>query len=74
MILKLYQVKSGGSLSPQECQKINDALATLKIEEIPLDQRENVADYLTSTINHNAVSQNLISALGELLQELQKNA
>lgn len=71
---KLYQVKNGGELSPQDCQKINAELSMMKTGDIPNEQRENVVDYLASAFNCQSVQPQLVCQLGVLLQELQENA
>lgn len=71
---KLYQVKNGGELSPQECQKINTEFSMTKADDIPKEQRENVADYLASAFNHHSVQPQVASQLDALLQELQEKA
>ncbi|MDP3636746.1 MAG: hypothetical protein U0989_07835 [Azonexus sp.] len=73
-ISKLYQVKNGGELSPQECQKINTELSMIEANDIPKEQRENVADYLASAFNHHSVQPQVARQLEALLQELQENA
>lgn len=70
-IEKLYRSKTGGELSPNECQKINSQLALMSISDIPKEQLENVTDYLVSALNINSVSTNEIEALESLLSELQ---
>lgn len=74
MINKLYQVKNGGELSPQECQRINAELSIMKVEDIPIGQRENVADYLITALNYQSVQPSLACQLDVLLQELKKKA
>ena len=73
-ISKLYQVKNGGELSPQDCQKINTELSIMKADDIPNEQRENVADYLASALNCHSVHPQLTRQLDVLLQDLQENA
>jgi len=73
-ISKLYQVKDEGALSPQDCQKINTELSIMKADDIPNEQRENVADYLASALNCHSVPPQLARQLDALLQELQENA
>ena len=73
-ISKLYQVKDGGELSPQDCQIINAELSIMKADDVPNKQRENVADYLTSALNCHSVEPQLARQLDALLQELQDNA
>lgn len=70
-IEKLYTCKTGGDLSPDECQKINSQLALMDISDIPQYQLENVADYLVTALNINSVSTKEIEALESLLIELQ---
>ena len=66
-IRKLYQVKNGGELSPQDCQKINTELSIMKADDIPKEQRENVADYLASALNCHSVQPQLTRQLDVLL-------
>ena len=73
-ISKLYQVKNGGELSPQDCQKINTELSIMKAHDIPNEQRENVTDYLASALNCHSVQPQLTRQLDVLLQDLQENA
>jgi hypothetical protein len=73
-ISKLYQVKNGGELSPQDCQKINAELSVMNAKDIPNEQRENVADYLTAALNCQSVQPQFVGRLDVLLQELQENA
>jgi len=73
-INKLYQVKNGGELSPNDCQNINAELSIMKADDIPYDQRENVADYLTTALNCRSVRPELTRQLDVLLQDLQDNA
>jgi hypothetical protein len=70
-IEKLYMSKTGGELSPSECQKINSQLALMSVSDIPKGQLDNVADYLVSALNMNPVSAKEIEALDSLLSKLQ---
>lgn len=73
-IRKLYQVKDGGELSPQDCQIVNTELSIIKADDVPNEQRENVADYLASALNCHSVQPQLARQLDALLQELQEDA
>lgn len=73
-IKKLYQLKNGGELSPQDCQEINTELSLIKADDIPNEQRGNVADYLASALSCRSVQPTLTRQLDALLQELQENA
>ena len=74
VISKLIQVKNGGELSPEDCQKINTELSIMEAGDIPNEQRENVADYLISALNCHSVQHQFARQLDVLLQELQDNA
>jgi len=71
---ELYNVKNGGDLSHKLCTKINKALSDIKLDDIPKDQHENVADYLVNSLNHESVDKELVPALDKLLSQLQKIA
>tara|TARA_R110001592_G_scaffold363231_2_gene681931 strand:+ start:27 stop:257 length:231 start_codon:yes stop_codon:yes gene_type:complete len=70
-ISKLYSVKDGGDLSPLDCENINLALAKISVSDIPLEQIENVTDYLVVALNNNSVDHSLVSKLDTLLTSLQ---
>lgn len=70
-IEKLYMSKTGGGLSPEECQKVNSQLALMDVSDIPEGQLENVIDYLVTALNMNSVSKKDVVALEALLSELQ---
>lgn len=70
-LAKLYQVRTGGELSPEDCKCINHALAQIKLAEIPKSQIKNVTDYLVLALNMSAVQQKHAAALGTLLRDLQ---
>lgn len=72
-ISKLYQVKNGGELPPQDCQKINTELSVMTADDIPNEQLENVADYLACALNFHSVQPQLARQLDVLLLELQEN-
>jgi len=74
LISKLYQIRTGGELSPHECQAINTELSMLTARDIPLDQRANVTDYLISALNYNSVHSHITPKLEALLLELQEHA
>jgi hypothetical protein len=46
----------------------------MKADDIPKEQRENVADYLASALNCHSVQPQLTRQLDVLLQDLQENA
>jgi hypothetical protein len=73
-LYKLYKTKTGGSLSTEDCQTINIELADITVEKIPMDQRENVSDYLLNALNYETVEPQLSSKLEVLLHGLQKSA
>ena len=68
---KLYQVKMGGDLTPEDCFEINETLSKVDITKIPIEQIANVRDYLVSALNMNSVNPKHIVALDLLLRELQ---
>jgi len=70
---KLYQAKSGDSLSSDECQQINLELVSLTVAEISEDQRNNVSDYLITALNHQSVEPQLVPKLDKLLGKLQES-
>ncbi|WP_151444708.1 hypothetical protein [Halomonas lysinitropha] len=70
-ISKLYSVKDGGDLSPLGCEKINLALASMGISDIPQEQIANVTGYLVVALNNNSVDHSLVSKLETLLETLQ---
>ena len=74
IINKLYLINKGGSLSSNECQKINAELSSLNAEDIPFEQHENVKDYLASVLNHDSVEPKLIPKLDKLLNDRQQIA
>lgn len=67
----LYSNKKGGGINANECARINKALATTNINDIPTDQLENVKDYLITSLNMNSVEPSLIKDLDKLLELLQ---
>jgi hypothetical protein len=71
-LAKLYQVKTGGQLTPDDCYKINKSLSSVDVRDIPPEQIENVSCYLASALYANSVDPKHIEALDLLLRELQK--
>jgi hypothetical protein len=69
---KLYKVKTGGQLTPHDCNTINKSLSSIDVRDIPPEQIENVSDYLASALSANSVDPKHIEALDLLLRELQK--
>lgn len=70
--LKLLSLnRSEGDLSFEECQKVNDYLATMDISSIPQHQYSNVKDYISQSLNAGSVKENLIRPLDDLLQKLE---
>jgi hypothetical protein len=70
-LAKLYEVKMGGDLTPEDCLEINEKLSKVDITKIPTEQLANVRDYLVSALNMNSVNPKHIEALDLLLRELQ---
>jgi hypothetical protein len=70
-LTKLYQTRTGGELSPEDCKNINNFLSRVDIGDIPKEQIENVTDYLVAALNMNSVQQEHVEALETLLRELQ---
>lgn len=62
------------SCFPKIAKKINIELSIMKADDIPNEQRENVADYLASALNCHSVQPQLARQLDALLQELQEDA
>lgn len=62
------------SISSQDAQSLNDCLARTSAESIPTDQRGRVADYLTTALNMESVSQETVARLESLLGNLQSQA
>lgn len=58
-------------ISAAEAQSLNDFLARLTIQDIPMGDRGRVADYLVISLNMNSVRQEIIFELDSLLHELQ---
>lgn len=73
-LTKLYQVRKGGELSPEDCQSINHALAQIGIADIPKSQIKNVTEYLILALNMSTVRQEHAEALEALLGDLQNSA
>jgi hypothetical protein len=69
--LKLLSLnKTEGELSFEQCQKINEYLASIEFSSIPKDQYSNIKSYLISSLNMESVESNLIKALENLLHNL----
>ena len=73
-IIKLYNTKKGGEISPDDAQEINKALAVIDVKDVPEEQYENVKDYLVNALNANSVEQDLVSSLDKVLIEIEKLA
>lgn len=58
-------------ISAAEAQLLNDCLASLTIQDIPVGYRGRVADYLVTSLNMNSVREGIIIKLDSLLRELQ---
>lgn len=68
----LFQINGGGNIDADESIRVNRALAFTKIQDIPLDQRENVKNYLVTALIMNSVEHSLVNSLNELLECLQE--
>jgi hypothetical protein len=73
-LAKLYQIRTGGELSSEDCQRIHDSLAQMGMADIPIEQIVNVTDYLASALNMNSIKKEHIEDLERLLRELQYGA
>jgi len=71
---ELYNAKNGGDLRQELCPEINKALAVIKLDDIPQEQHNNVADYLVNALNYESVDKGLVPALDKLLSQLQEIA
>lgn len=68
----LYQINEGGNINADECIRINRALALTEVDDIPVEQRENVKNYLATALNMNSVEHNLVGDLDKLLELLRQ--
>ena len=59
------------SFSPEEAQSLNENLAKISVQDISIDHRAQVADYLIMSFNMNSVDRDISPALDLLLSELQ---
>jgi hypothetical protein len=66
----LYALRSGDSISAEECTKINEGLAIADPGEVPQDQIENVLSYLDCQFLYQQVEPKLAAALENLVEAL----
>jgi hypothetical protein len=68
---KLLKLKdTEGVLTYSECQILNKYLSKIDINCIPLDQRDNVKEYIVNALNMNSVSGEIVESLEILLANL----
>ncbi|PXX45492.1 hypothetical protein [Undibacterium pigrum] len=68
---EFYSNKKDGEISATEAQSLNEELAKISLNDIPLDCRALVADYLTLALNMQSVRKEISPALDSLLSEIQ---
>jgi hypothetical protein len=66
----LFNMTKGGDISASECVRINNALSTTNVNEIPEDQLANVKDYLITSLSMESVEPSIIKDLDKLLELL----
>jgi hypothetical protein len=59
-------------ISPNEAQLLNEALAKISPQDIPIEKRMLVVGYLEKALNMKSVEHTLVPKLDLLLSELQK--
>lgn len=68
---KLLKLKdTEGVLTYSECQILNKYLSKIDVSSIPLDQRDNVKEYIVNALNMNSVSADIVESLEILLANL----
>lgn len=68
---EFFSNKTDGEISATEAQSLNEELAKISFNDIPLDCRAHVADYLTVALNMQSVRKEISQAFDSLLSELQ---
>jgi tyrosine-protein phosphatase YwqE len=61
-------------ISPEEAKSLNDFLAKISAQDIPIIHKARVADYLLIAFNMNSVESHISPALDLLLSELLTHA
>ena len=70
-ISSLFSVSEGGTLSVDETEKINIALAQMEAPDVPESQVQNIKDYIDVQLLHNQVVVQMRHALERLYEQLQ---
>ena len=68
---KFLSLDGEHSISPDEVKLLNEDLARISAQDVPVSHRAKVADYLISALNMNSVRHEITPALDLLLAELQ---
>lgn len=72
MLRKLYDLnESDGYIPYANGQEINKILASTKVDDLPIEQLNNVGDYIIKALNLGAVSARFIEPLENLLKNIQ---
>jgi len=60
-------LKGDHFISHEDAKSLNDCLAKVAIQDIPLIHRDRVADYLTTALNMNSMTREISQSLDLLL-------
>ncbi|HCJ7274089.1 TPA: hypothetical protein NVH30_003760 [Vibrio cholerae] len=69
-LYKLFEIRTGGTLIPEECSDINLILVQTNIDSIPEVQTGNVIDYIESALLMDVVKQEQVNKITDLLEDL----
>lgn len=69
-LYKLFEIRTGGTLTPEECSDINLILVQTNIDSIPEVQTGNVIDYIESALLMDVVKQEQVNKITDLLEDL----
>ncbi len=71
VLASLFEVSEGGTLSADETEGLNIALAQVETSDVPESQTQNVKDYIDAQLLQNQVDPQVRHALERLYERLQ---
>jgi len=67
----LLSLESEHTLTAEDCELLNQDLSLKGVIDIPVENREQIKDYLVMTLNMNSVQASIKGKLDTLLTDLQ---
>jgi len=61
-------------MTAAQAEKLNKELATISVNDIAVEDRPKIADYLATALNLNSVDESLVDSLDSLLQYIQEES